>query len=301
VPGGTVSGNNLVWRQLTFSALTTSAIRVWVTGALNGYSRITEVEAYSAAPNGVNVAVASPIQGATYTAPATIPLTASATSSNGISKVGFFANGSPIGIATASPYSISWSNVGAGSYTLTAVATDTTGAATTSSPVGITVNAATRTNVALAANGGVATASSTFSSGFPPSAANDGDRKGVNWGAGGGWNDGTAGAWPDWLEVDFNGTKTINEVDIFTLQDNYPSPTDPTTTMTFTQDGLTDFQVQYLNAGQWVTVPGGTVSGNNLVWRQLTFSALTTSAIRVWVTGALNGYSRITEVEVYSQ
>jgi hypothetical protein len=41
------SGNNLVWRQFTFGQLTTSAIRIWVTGALAGYSRITEVEAYT--------------------------------------------------------------------------------------------------------------------------------------------------------------------------------------------------------------------------------------------------------------
>jgi hypothetical protein len=36
-----------VWRQLTFSPLMTSAIRVWVTGALASYSRITEIEAYT--------------------------------------------------------------------------------------------------------------------------------------------------------------------------------------------------------------------------------------------------------------
>jgi hypothetical protein len=41
-----VSGNRLVWRQLTFAALTTTKIRVLVTGALNTWSRITEIEAY---------------------------------------------------------------------------------------------------------------------------------------------------------------------------------------------------------------------------------------------------------------
>src|ERR1700741_2063300 len=97
VPGGIVSGNNLVWRQVTFSALTTSAIRVWVTGALSGYSRITEVEAYGTAATGVSVALTNPTPGATYTAPATIPVTGSATSNNAISRVDFFANGSPIG------------------------------------------------------------------------------------------------------------------------------------------------------------------------------------------------------------
>ena len=300
VPGGTVSGNNLVWRQFTFSQLTTSAIRVWVTGALSGFSRITEVEAYSAAANGVSVSLTSPTQGATYTAPATIPVTALATSSNGISKVDFFANGLQIGTATASPYSVSWSKVVAGSYTLLAVATDTQGAATTSTPVGISVNGGTGTNVARAANGGVASASSSYSSAYAAGGANDGDRKGVNWGAGGGWNDATASAWPDWLEVDFSGSKTINEIDVFTVQDNYQSPSDPTPTMTFSAYGVTDFQVQYWSGSQWVTVPGGAVSGNNLVWRQFTFSQLTTSAIRVWVTGALSGFSRITEVEAYS-
>src|SRR5262249_38725531 len=154
-------------------------------GALGGYSRITEVEAYTAAANGVSASITSPTQGAAYTAPASITVTAAASSSNGISKIDFFANGSPIGTATASPYSISWSNVAAGSYTLTAVATDTTGATATSPPVGINVNtgAGTRTNAALAANGGVATASSTYSSSYAATGVNDGDRKGVNWGA----------------------------------------------------------------------------------------------------------------------
>jgi hypothetical protein len=57
-----------------------------------------------------------------------------------------------------------------------------------------------RLNVALAANGGIA-ASSTYSSGYARSGAIDGDRKGLNCGAGGGWNDATPNAWPDWLEI----------------------------------------------------------------------------------------------------
>ena len=48
-----------------------------------------------------------------------------------------------------------------------------------------------------------------------------------------GWNDGTASAWPDWLEVDFNGPKTINEVDAFSVQDSYLTPIAPTLQMTF--------------------------------------------------------------------
>ena len=35
---------------------------------------------------------------------------------------------------------------------------------------------------------------------------------GAGWGSGGGWNDATPGAYPDWLQIDFNGAKTIDEV-----------------------------------------------------------------------------------------
>ena len=113
--------------------------------------------------------------------------------------------------------------------------------------------------MALAANGGVASASSTFGGGYAPSGAINGDRTGTFWGSGGGWNDATPNAFPDWLEVDFNGTKTIDEVDVFSVQDNYQAPSTPTPTMTFSLYGLTDFQVQYWTGAAWVTVPGGTV------------------------------------------
>src|SRR5262245_47003145 len=79
-------------------------------------------------------------------------------------------------------------------------------------------------NVALASNGATASASSTYSSSYPVGSTIDGDRKGLNWGAGGGWNDATNGAWPDWLEVDFPSAKTVSEIDVFTLQDNFSSP-----------------------------------------------------------------------------
>ena len=102
-------------------------------------------------------------------------------------------------------------------------------------------------NVAAQANGGVASASSCYggscsTSAFPPAGVNDGDRKGLNWGHGGGWNDDTVGAFPDSVQIAFASRKTINEVDVFTLQDNYTSPSDPTSTMTFTQYGITSFE-----------------------------------------------------------
>ena len=104
---------------------------------------------------------------------------------------------------------------------------------------------------------------------------------------------------PDWLEVDFNGSKTITEIDVFSVQDNYQSASEPTSTMTFSLYGLTDFEVQYWNGSQWVVVPGGSVSGNSLVWRKLTVAAVTTTKIRIWITGTKDLWSRITEVEVW--
>jgi hypothetical protein len=162
------------------------------------------------------------------------------------------------------------------------------------------VSGGTRTNVALAATGATATASSTHSPGYAASGAINGDRTGSGWGHGGGWNDGTPYSWPDWLEIDFAAAQSIDEVDVFSVQDNYISPVAPTSTQTFTLYGLQDFQVQYWDGAAWTTVPNGSISGNNLVWRTITFPVVTTSKIRIWVTAALNTWTRIAEVEAYT-
>jgi RHS repeat-associated protein len=154
------------------------------------------------------------------------------------------------------------------------------------------------TNFALPSNGATAVASSTFDTSYPASGAINGDRKGTNWGDGGGWM-GESKTSPDWLEVDFSGAKTIDEIDVFTVQDNYTNPGEPTENMTFNQYGIVDFEVQYWKAGSgWVTVTGGNVTGNNKVWKKLTFAQITTSKIRVNITNAL-GYARVTELEAW--
>lgn len=155
-------------------------------------------------------------------------------------------------------------------------------------------------NVALQSNGGVASASTAIG-GYPASAVTDGDRKGLSWGSGGGgWNDATADSFPDWVQVNFNGQKTISRIDVVTVQDNYSAPIDPTASTTFTAYGITDFEVQYWNGSSWTPVPGATVTGNNLVWRSFSFSPITTDRIRVVVIRALGSYSRVTEVEAWT-
>ena len=86
------------------------------------------------------VSLTSPTGGASYQAPANIVLNATANDSDGtVSRVDFYQGSTLIGTDATSPYSVNWTGVSAGGYSLTAVATDNAGATTTSSPVSITV------------------------------------------------------------------------------------------------------------------------------------------------------------------
>ena len=153
-------------------------------------------------------------------------------------------------------------------------------------------------NVALAANGGVATASSTNSVGFSAGNVIDNRRSGAGWGAGGGWNDATSGAFPDWIQVRFNGVRTIDRVVVYSVQDNYVNPIEPSDAMTFSLRGITDFLVQGFDGANWVTL--ATVSGNQLVKRSVTFAPYATDRIRIQITRALGNWSRVTEVEAWA-
>jgi cellulose 1,4-beta-cellobiosidase len=94
------------------------------------------------------VAITSPASGASFTAPATIPITATASESGGtISKVEFFNGAILLGTATTSPYTFNWTAVPAGTYSLTAEAFDASNVTATSSAVAITVNVATTPSV----------------------------------------------------------------------------------------------------------------------------------------------------------
>jgi RHS repeat-associated protein len=153
---------------------------------------------------------------------------------------------------------------------------------------------APRYDLALGAS---VTASSNYA-GWGPVGTVNGDRKSLNTYNDGAWSSAT-GTFPQWVQVDFGTNKTIAEIDVFTLQDNYAGSSEPTEAMTFTQWGLTGYEVQYWDGANWVTVPGGSISGNNKIWRKFTFSPLTTSKIRVLTNASIDGYSRLTEIEAY--
>ena len=161
------------------------------------------------------------------------------------------------------------------------------------------VTADARTNVALSANGAVASASSAHTCcGFSVGGAINGNNRGP-WANGEGWNDATENVLPDSFQVEFAGSKTINEIDVFSLHDNYTEQNTPSETQTFSLYGLVNFEVQYWTGSAWATIPGGSVSGNNKVWRKFVFAPITTSKIRLWITGVPDSWSRLVELQAW--
>ena len=74
------------------------------------------------------VAFANPRSGSVFAAPASFPLTVTASDTTGsITNVQFFQGSTPLGNAAASPYSVSVRNLAAGTYTFSAVAIDNVG------------------------------------------------------------------------------------------------------------------------------------------------------------------------------
>jgi PKD repeat protein len=192
----------------------------------------------------------------------------------------------------------STSSLSIGSHSIVATyAGDAANAPSTSAGLSEVVNAAGGTNVALASTGAVASASSTYSAAYPVTAINDNERAGANYNNGGYWNDATEGTFPDWVQINFNGSKSIDHVVVYSVQDNFVMPIEPTDTQTFLLYGITDFTVQAWDGIAWVTL--GSVTGNNLVKRTVSFTPYTTDRIRINVTNALKIWSRITEVEAW--
>ena len=117
MPGGTVNGNNNVWRRFVFATINTTKIRVFVRNALGGHSRITEIQAFHA-----NVPPTVSITGTYAGAPgATFQFTNNATDSDGsiVSYDWDFGDG-----ATATGATPSHTFSTAGTFTVTLLVTD---------------------------------------------------------------------------------------------------------------------------------------------------------------------------------
>jgi len=98
------------------------------------------VIAQGAANNPPTVSIDSPTNGASFTAPAIVPIAATANDSDGsVTNVAFFDGGALLGMTNNTPYTITVS-LAAGGHALTAVATDNRGVSATSTVVNVTVS-----------------------------------------------------------------------------------------------------------------------------------------------------------------
>lgn len=151
-----------------------------------------------------------------------------------------------------------------------------------------------RLNYAASAQGATATASSTFSTFVPDNAINGVRHTNNNINSGSAAWIGGAGT-PKWIEVDFNQTRTIDTVNVFTLADALNYNTDPTLADTFTFYGLTAFDIEYWDGADWKLLQA--VTGNNKVWYQIEFSPLVTEKIRLHNCVGADGEARVVELE----
>ena len=117
-----------------------AVISVWVSdGALSSSTSFTVTVTGGSTPP--IIALASPTNGSTYASPATFALAANVTD-NGhtITRVQFYGGATLLGEVASAPYSLTWSNVTTGNYSLLARATYDTGGSVDSPLVNIAVS-----------------------------------------------------------------------------------------------------------------------------------------------------------------
>jgi subtilisin family serine protease len=131
------SGQYFVW---TVTGHVT--IRVTHTGGANAVVSAVFIDPVGATNPPPTVSLTAPATGNVGVAPATVTVSADASDDGSVVQVAFYAGSTLIGIDATAPYSVVWSGVSAGTYSLTAVATDNLGAMTTSAPVSVTVSPA---------------------------------------------------------------------------------------------------------------------------------------------------------------
>jgi hypothetical protein len=135
-----VAPYSFAWNGVGVGSYTITAVATDDAGATTTSGGVSVAVAATNAPPVVNLL--EPASGAEFTAPATIGLSVGAIDSDGsITRVDFYAGANLLATDTTAPYGYAWVGVSAGSYTLTAKATDNGGATTTSAAAIVTVAA----------------------------------------------------------------------------------------------------------------------------------------------------------------
>jgi len=157
-PNGTITSVQFLLDGVSFGTDTSSPYSATIASLAAGSHTITaratdnsgntatatiSITASSSTNPAPTVSITAPSNGATFTAGNSISITANASDNGSVTKVEFYNGSTKLGEDTSSPYAYTWASVSAGTYTLTAKATDNEGASTTSSAVSITVNGST--------------------------------------------------------------------------------------------------------------------------------------------------------------
>lgn len=153
---------------------------------------------------------------------------------------------------------------------------------------------ALRVNTAAATAGSTASASSTAAGSYSAADVINGDTGTTRWGSsGGGWASANvpSASSPEYLTITFDGSKTIDQVRVTSLGDSTTYPPD--------QNALRDYTLEYLDAsGNWQKL--NEVTANTSAINILDFTAVTTTSIRLKITGTNGGKpAQVLEVEAF--
>jgi hypothetical protein len=150
---GTVSKVEFYWQGTNkVGEATTAPFTITWTNASAGSNALTAIATDDFSGRGTSapvylvlnampaVSITNPVNNASFATPANITINAAAADSDGtVTQVQFFADGASLGVDVSSPYTVTWNNVAAGNYVLTARAMDNRGAARTSAGINISV------------------------------------------------------------------------------------------------------------------------------------------------------------------
>lgn len=148
-------------------------------------------------------------------------------------------------------------------------------------------------NVALGSSGATVVASSELDAAHAAAGIINGVTSSDRWGTdGGGWQDNTSGVFPDYVDIDFGAVKTIDQINVYTIN---------SATMAPETYGVRDYILKYWTGADWSQL--ATVTDNTRASMTHEFEAVSTSKIRLEVNkvNGTNDYTRIVEVEAYEK